>query len=392
MSYNPNNPDGQAAMAASAPVVTASDDSNLKGFAAASAGGYVRQDSNATIAKESGGNLASILANQTNGTQKTQFVDVSGNVASVLVPGTANSSGNGVLTAGTSETVTVNITSTTPVVYDVGNYSYFSLQVNGTYSGQTAFFVDCSNDNANWYSNPMTEVHTVGNTEITAPGTTTGIYVGPLLGRYLRIRPQGGYSSGSMSGAIVFKTAPTMARGTSVLAAQTGTWTVGLSAGSQQVGSISNTGFVAQQTDTIGSATTMTITLASLASSTSGVGRQSTLITGNTARSALIGVQVKMGTTPTANSLVYVYLIRSDTSITDDGAGASDAALTVVNAPLLGTLLCPSSTTGQVLTGLFDTKQLGSLGPTWGIAIVNATGAALDATAGSHAVHYTKLT
>jgi hypothetical protein len=60
MSYNPTNPNGAAVSASSAPVVTATDDANLKGLAAAAAGAYVRQDSNATIAKESGGNLATI--------------------------------------------------------------------------------------------------------------------------------------------------------------------------------------------------------------------------------------------------------------------------------------------------------------------------------------------
>ena len=148
----------------------------------------------------------------------------------------------------------------------------------------------------------------------------------------------------------------------------------------------------AVQTDTIGSTTAMTITLASLATSSAGVGRQSTLITGNTARSALIGVKLTTGTTPTINTLAYVYLIRGNGTLTDDAAGASDAGLTVVNAPLLGTLLCSSASTGTVLEGLFDTKFLGSLGGTWGIAIVNSTGASLNSTAANQVVDYQLLT
>lgn len=136
-----------------------------------------------------------------------------------------------------------------------------------------------------------------------------------------------------------------------------------------------------------------TITLASLANSAAGVGRQSTLIDNsvNLYQGALISVNLKMGTTPTANSLIYVYLIRSDkntTAIIDDAAGTTDAALTVVNAPLLGTLVVSAATTGLVIKGLFDTRGLGALAPQWGIALVNGSGVALDATAGNHVVSW----
>lgn len=144
--------------------------------------------------------------------------------------------------------------------------------------------------------------------------------------------------------------------------------------------------------DTYVSAVAFTITLASLANSTAGVGRQSTLVTGNTAPSALIGVKVKTGTSPTINTLIYVYLIRGDGTLNDDAAGASDAGLTVVNAPLLGTILNNSASNGQTFTALFDTKFLGSLGPTFGIALVNSTGVALDSTGGSFTAEYTLIT
>lgn len=157
-------------------------------------------------------------------------------------------------------------------------------------------------------------------------------------------------------------------------------------------GSIANTGFVATQTDTFGAATALTITLASLANSTAGVGRQSTLVTSNTARSALIACKITMGTSPTANTLIYVYLIRGDGTLNDDNAGATDAGLTVINAPLLGTILCSAVTSNVSYYGLFDTKFLGSLGPTFGIAVVNSSGAALNATGGNFTCEYTKIT
>lgn len=148
--------------------------------------------------------------------------------------------------------------------------------------------------------------------------------------------------------------------------------------------------------DTYAAVGTITITLASLASSTAGVGRQGTLVdnTTNRYRSALIYPNIKMGTTPTANTLVYLYLIRSDNNapILDDSAGASDAGLTVVNAPLLGTLLCPNTTTGTVLRATFDTTPLGPLGPKWTVALVHSTGVNLDSTGGNHTITYVGVT
>lgn len=130
-----------------------------------------------------------------------------------------------------------------------------------------------------------------------------------------------------------------------------------------------------------------TLTLASLANSTVGVGRQSTLIdnTTNLYLSALISLNIKVGTTPTPNSLIYVYLIRSNndaTPIADDNAGASDAGITIVNAQLLGTILVSANTTGANYRAIFDTSQLGPLGPKWGIAIVNSSGVALNVSEG----------
>lgn len=144
--------------------------------------------------------------------------------------------------------------------------------------------------------------------------------------------------------------------------------------------------------DVFGSATTFTITLASLASSTAGVGRQSNLITGNTAKSAFIAVKFTAGTTPTANSLVYVYLIRGDGTITDDNAGSSDAGITVINAPLLGAILISAATSNATYYGFFDTKFLGSLGSNFAIAIVNSSGATANATGGNFAAEYTFIT
>lgn len=135
-------------------------------------------------------------------------------------------------------------------------------------------------------------------------------------------------------------------------------------------------------------AANFTITLASLASSTAGVGRQSTLIT-NTAgyKSVLVFVKIKLGTSPTGSKGVYIYGLRDNGSgVADDAAGASDAAITVLNAPLLGVLQDKASpATGDVLVGAF---LFHNPGPKFGIAIVHDTGVNLDATEGNHGYSY----
>lgn len=143
--------------------------------------------------------------------------------------------------------------------------------------------------------------------------------------------------------------------------------------------------------DIFGSSTAFTITLGSLASSTSGVGRQSTIVDNtSTAYTAIwVACNIKCGTSPASNAPVYIYLIRDDnngTHIRDDGAGATDAGLTVVNAPLIGTLFTKASAaTGDPLKGTF---YVPAPGPKFGIAVVQATTVALDSTNGNHVINY----
>jgi len=138
-----------------------------------------------------------------------------------------------------------------------------------------------------------------------------------------------------------------------------------------------------------GSPAAPTITLASLASSTSGVGRQSTMVDNSSTRNKKIYlfVQVKLGTSPNSNAPISVYLLRYDTTaIRTDGAGASDAGITVKEATPIGVLTTgPSAATGDVLKGDFVILDPG---PNWGIAIVNGSGVALDSTAGNHVVNW----
>lgn len=143
--------------------------------------------------------------------------------------------------------------------------------------------------------------------------------------------------------------------------------------------------------DLFGSSTALTITLASLASSTAGVGRQSDIVDNTTNRyqDLLLYVKITQGTSLTGSKSVYVYLLRDDANASahiSDGAGVSDAALTVLNARLVGVMKNKASpTNGDVLYGEFLIHRPG---PKWGIAIVHDTGANLDSTAGNHWARY----
>ena len=133
-----------------------------------------------------------------------------------------------------------------------------------------------------------------------------------------------------------------------------------------------------------------TLTLASLAS---GSGRQTNMITNSEDYpSALISIKIRSGTAPAAGRAYKIYLIRGTGTIRDDGAGASDAAITIENAPLLGTIIV-TNTANKDFYAIIHTaeKGIGALGPEWGIAVVNDTDQALNSTEGNHFYGYTYM-
>jgi hypothetical protein len=136
--------------------------------------------------------------------------------------------------------------------------------------------------------------------------------------------------------------------------------------------------------------TVITITVASLASSTAGVGRQGTLLDNSTDLGQMIRVYFKVttGTSPTANKNIQFYLLTADLTsspnIVTDGAGATDAGLTVVSAPLVHSIQT-TSTSNQTYQGSFLIRNPGVA---WGIAVVHDTAVALNATGSNHALRY----
>jgi len=125
-----------------------------------------------------------------------------------------------------------------------------------------------------------------------------------------------------------------------------------------------------------------TITLASLGN---GSARQSTLLdNSNDYPSAIIYLALKSGASPPTDGAQYeVYLLRGNkhggaSTYRTDGAGATDAAITIVNALPLGTIRVTAAA-NTFFYGEFDTGWIGPLGPEWGIAVKNASGQALNA-------------
>jgi hypothetical protein len=134
----------------------------------------------------------------------------------------------------------------------------------------------------------------------------------------------------------------------------------------------------------------LTMTLASLATASA---RQSTMVANASQYpAALVYLKIKSGAVaPTAGTVYEVYLLRGDdvaaSAYRSDGAGAADAAITIENAQLLGTIIV-TATTAKNFYGEFDTAPLGPLGPEWGIAVKNVTGQALDSTENNHVKEY----
>lgn len=97
--------------------------------------------------------------------------------------------------------------------------------------------------------------------------------------------------------------------------------------------------------------------------------------------SANVQIKVKTNAAGTvATGSCSVYLVRS----TDGGTSYDDST-----AIFLGVL--PTVANATTYIRIFSTEPLGPLGTHWKIAILNNSGAALDATGGSHKIEFTGI-
>lgn len=113
------------------------------------------------------------------------------------------------------------------VTTDVGAYRWVSVQIvtlGG--GGVTTTTFQCSNDGTTWVSQPLyisTSLTTGGG--VTSAGGT-GLYHGPVLGRYFRLHVTG-MSGGTHAGVIEFNATPSFLQAHGVGASQQGTWNIG---------------------------------------------------------------------------------------------------------------------------------------------------------------------
>jgi len=155
--------------------------------------------------------------------------------------------------------------------------------------------------------------------------------------------------------------------------------------------------------------TALTITLASLAtSSTLVAGRQSTIVTNvsNKFMDAIVTGQITTGTSPTAAKTIAVYLFVPLSAATSTfvypvaGAtalGESDAAATFDLEQRIGGLILAGSsgtnaTSNRAYSFSFSVREkVGYMPLKWGLFVTHDTAVNLNATAGNHWFHYTGI-
>jgi hypothetical protein len=128
-------------------------------------------------------------------------------------------------------------------------------------------------------------------------------------------------------------------------------------------------------------------TLAALATATA---RQGTVVTNTLNRpAALFMYRIESGAVaPTAGAIYEIFLIRGDgLGRRTDNAGASDAAITINNAQLIGTLQVTANANTN-FTDEFDSAPLGKLGTEFTTAVRNSSGQALNGTEANHTKEY----
>lgn len=103
----------------------------------------------------------------------------------------------------------------------------------------------------------------------------------------------------------------------------------------------------------------------------------------------LVVVKIKTNAAGTsANGSISIYGIGTvdGGSNRTDGAGASNAAITIAGAPVIGTGAATANSTTYIYGPFSVAKAFGGVMPAkWAIAVVNNSGAALDASIGAAA-------
>lgn len=154
-----------------------------------------------------------------------------------------------------------------------------------------------------------------------------------------------------------------------------------------------------------GASAALTITLASLAtSSTLVAGRESTAIdnTSNKYLDALVGGKITTGTAPTTakSILVYVYASLNDTPLYPDVFDGTDSVETVTSTDIRNAslVLAAAMTTDATSDRTYWVRPFsvancfgGVMPKFWGVFVTHDTAVNLNATGSNHALYYTPV-
>lgn len=162
--------------------------------------------------------------------------------------------------------------------------------------------------------------------------------------------------------------------------------------------------------DSVTDSNAITITLASLATSSTFIaGRNSTIVsnTSNQFIDCIVSGQVTVGTTPTVDKQIAVYVyapikiasstfsypIATTTMLTESDAAATFEAYQLAQLRLAATAYVIATSDRSYAFEPFSVRALfgGILPPKWGIYVAHNTGVNLNATAGNHWFHYTGI-
>lgn len=164
---------------------------------------------------------------------------------------------------------------------------------------------------------------------------------------------------------------------------------------------------MAVTTVTYSSNTSITCSVASLATSSTFVAGQESNEIDNTTNKyvdALVKAKITVGTTPTANTIIAVYVWGADVSLATtaiDVLDGTDSAETLTNTGVLlalrplATIQVPAATsnvTYEMLPTSIAARFGGTMPKFWGLYVSHNTGVALNSTAGNHSFEYVGIT
>lgn len=136
----------------------------------------------------------------------------------------------------------------------------------------------------------------------------------------------------------------------------------------------------------VGAPADFTITLANLAS---GAMVSSNLVTTSGYQGAFLAFKITSGATaPRTGGTYDIYIVRSDTDISDDNITGAGTVSEIKNLELIGSIQAADSANTPVFK-VFNTTCLGPFPPKFGIVVANNSGAKINSDSSLTEAQYT---